>query len=146
MSFGEDLSRFANSTDARADAVVRKIVLDVGVSLVMKSPVGDADYWIMPAPEGYVGGRFRANWQYGLSAPDISTDERIDPSGAGSIGNIVSKTPIKAGGLVHYITNSLPYAGRLEEGWSKRQAPNGMVAITVLEFKPIVEAAARALS
>lgn len=146
MSFGLDLSRFATKTSAKANAIVRKIVIDVGTALVMKSPVGDADYWIMPAPPGYVGGRFRANWQYGLSAFDASTTEGIDASGTGTIGTIVGKIPADAGGKIHYITNSLPYSKRLEEGWSKRQAPHGMVAITVLEFKPIVDAAARALN
>jgi len=146
MSFGDDLRRIAESIDARANAVVRKVVIDVGTSLVMKSPVGDADYWIMPPPEGYVGGRFRANWQYGLNAPDIGTSEAVDQSGTGTIGNIVSSIPGKAGGEIHYITNSLPYASRLEDGWSRRQAPHGMVAITIVEFQPIVAAAARALA
>jgi len=144
MSFADDLAKLARSVDARANAVVRKIVIDVGTALVMKSPVGDADYWIMPAP-GYVGGRFRANWQYGLGHYDASTSDKIDQSGGTTINTIVGKIPAGAGGEVHYITNSLPYAKRLEEGWSKRQAPHGMVAITVLEFEPIVAAAARAL-
>jgi len=146
MSFALDLQQFATKTNAKANAVVRKIVIDVGTALVMKSPVGDADYWISPAPPGYVGGRFRANWQYGLSAPDISTSESVDPSGSAAIGGITTKVPSDAGGSMHYITNSLPYGPRLEEGYSKRQAPHGMVAITVLEFQPIVTAAARALN
>lgn len=111
----------------------------------MKSPVGDADYWIMKPPPGYVGGRFRANWQYQLGSPDISTSEATDKSGAKALGDIRAKLGKNAAGGIHYLTNSLPYGIRLEEGWSKRQAPNGMVAITILEFKPIVEAAAKAL-
>lgn len=145
MSFADDLAKIARSVDARANAVVRKIVIDVGTALVMKSPVGDADYWLMPAPPGYVGGRFRANWQYGVGHYDASTSEKIDQAGGATINTIVGKIPADAGGQIHYITNSLPYAKRLEEGHSKRQAPHGMVAITVLEFEPIVTAAARAL-
>jgi hypothetical protein len=145
MSFADDLRRMRDSVDARANAVVRKIVIDVGTALVMKSPVGDADYWVMPAPPGYVGGRFRANWQYGLGHYDASTSEKIDQAGTGAINTIVGKVPTDAGGQIHYITNSLPYAKRLEEGHSKRQAPHGMVGITILEFEPIVAAAARAL-
>ena len=36
------------------------------------------------------------------------------------------------------ISNDLPYAGAIEDGHSK-QAPNGMVRITALEFKRIVK-------
>jgi hypothetical protein len=37
-------------------------------------------------------------------------------------------------GEIIYLTNSLPYARRLEYGWSK-QAPAGMVRITVANFE-----------
>lgn len=144
MSFELDLKAFAEKTSAKANAVVRKIVIDVGTALVLKSPVGDADYWQHPAPPGYVGGRFRANWQYGLSSPVLTTSEKIDPEGGATIQGIVGKVKPDAAGEVHYITNSLPYADRLEHGWS-RQAPQGMVGLTVLEYGPIVEAAAKAV-
>lgn len=145
MSFALDLKAFADKTNKVADAVVRKIVIDVGTALVMKSPVGDAKYWTHLAPKGYVGGRFRGNWQYAEGEPDASTSETIDPSGSATISGIVGKIDEKAAGKVHYITNSLPYAIRLEDGWSYRQAPNGMVHLTVAEFEPIVKEAAEAL-
>jgi hypothetical protein len=144
VSFELDLKAFADKTDAKVNAVVRKIVIDVGAALVLKSPVGDAKYWKHPAPAGYVGGRFRANWQYGLSAPNLTTSEKIDPEGGSTIQTIVGKVGSDPAGNVHYITNSLPYSDRLEHGWS-RQAPQGMVGLTVLEYQPIVEAAARAV-
>lgn len=146
MSFGDDLAKFAKKARGRADLVVKKIVIDVATGLVEKSPVGDGDYWLQPPPPGYVGGRFRGNWQFALNAPDIETSERTDKTGAVTIASIVGKIPDEAAGLVHYITNSLPYAERLEDGWSYRQAPNGMVKLTVMEFRPIVAAATRALS
>jgi hypothetical protein len=145
VTFALDLKKFADKTDARVNALVRKIVIDVGTSVVLKSPVGDANYWKSPAPPGYVGGRFRGNWQYGLGAINPVTSEAIDPSGATTISSIVGKVDDTPAGQVHYITNSLPYADRLENGWS-RQAPNGMVNLTALEFQPIVDAAAKAIS
>lgn len=145
MSFALQLEQFAAKCNRKADLVVRKVVFDVGNSLVMKTPVGDADYWINPAPPGYVGGRARGNWQYGLNAPNLKQGS-IDGGGAQPLGRIVSNTPTKASGHVHYITNTLAYIKRLEEGWSKRQAPRGMIKITLMEFRPIVDAAARALA
>lgn len=145
MTFALDLKKFADKTDARVNAIVRKIVIDVGTSVVLKSPVGDANYWKSPAPAGYVGGRFRGNWQYGLGAINPATSEKTDASGQSTISAIVGKVDETPAGQVHYITNSLPYADRLENGWS-RQAPNGMVNLTALEFQPIVDAAAKAIS
>lgn len=145
MSFALDLEAFAKKTHAKTDAVVRKIVIDVGTALVMKSPVGDPDYWKEPPPPGYVGGRFRANWQYGLGGYSTSVKDDVDQSGGPTINAIVGKVRPDAGGKIHYLTNSVPYGPRLEDGWS-RQAPHGMVNLTVLEFQPIVAAAARALS
>jgi hypothetical protein len=146
MSFADDLTRIANSVVARNNLIVSKIITDVATELVEKSPVGDADYWIMKPPPGYVGGRFRANWQFGIGAANTETTEKTDPSGSATISDIVGKLPSNSAGNIYYITNSLPYAQRLEEGYSKRQAPRGMVTITVLEFEPIVAAAARAMN
>jgi hypothetical protein len=144
MTFALDLRRFAERTGERADAVVRKVVFDVGSSLVLKSPVGDPKYWASPAPEGYVGGRFRANWQYGLGSINKKTTEEIDANGTATISSLEAGVPQDASGRIHYITNSLPYAKRLEEGWS-RQAPFGFVGITTLEFNLYVSEAVRNL-
>lgn len=140
-SFGEQLRRFAEKTDARVNLVVKKIVLDIGTRLVLRSPVGDPVYWKSPAPEGYVGGRFRANWQYALDSIDTKTTETIDKTGGQTISRISGEIPDEAVGHVHYITNTLPYAQRLEEGHSWRQAPAGMVLLTTIEFYPIVQQA-----
>lgn len=143
--FGDDLAKFRKKNAKLRDRVVRKIVFDVGTSLVLKSPVGDADFWSSPAPPGYVGGRFRANWQYGVGAFDATTTEAIDAGG----GLYLSKLSAGLGeggaaGKVHYLTNSLPYGPPLEDGHS-RQAPHGFRRLTIIEFQPIVAAAAKAL-
>jgi hypothetical protein len=140
--FAEAIRAFANKADERADQITRKISLDVGTALVLKSPVGDPKFWKRPPPPGYVGGRFRANWQYGQGGINRTTSQNIDKTGGPTIQRIVGSVGNRVLGQVHFITNSLPYANRLEEGWSWRQAPNGMVQVTILEFDPIVLAAA----
>lgn len=140
--FSDAIKRFAAKADERANLITRKIILDVGTALVLKSPVGDPKYWKRPAPPGYVGGRFRANWNYGQGSINKTTTEVIDKTGGPTIQRLVSAVGNRVLGEVHFYTNSLPYANRLEEGWSWRQAPNGMVQVTILEFDPIVRAAA----
>ena len=125
--------------------LVRKVILDMGTRVVELTPVGDATLWKHPAPAGYVGGRARANWQYGNLAgagiPEQPLPD-IDATGRASIDRIAAGIPEQALGTVHYVVNSLPYIRRLEDGWS-RQAPSGMVGITVIEFGGIVEARAQ---
>jgi hypothetical protein len=138
-SFTLDLTRFVNHAQSNIDQLVRKTVLDIGVKLVLRSPVGDPDYWSWPAPPGYVGGRFRANWQHGIGSMPTGTINEIDASGQSSISRIRSGTPVGSGmGKVHYIVNNLPYAKRLEQGWSWHQAPAGIVEPTLVEFPGIV--------
>lgn len=150
MSKGRDftvnLSAFIKKGRANMDAVVRKIVLDMSTSIVMRSPVGDGTLWKNPPPKGYIGGRFRANWQYGNMAEPSGELPDIDPSGQASIARITAGLPpIGAAGMVHMIRNNLPYSERLETGWSK-QASAGMVGLTVVEFASTVEAAVRAIN
>lgn len=142
--FALDLSRFAKKATGNIDQVVRKVVLDIGTRIVMRSPVGDASHWSSPPPKGYTGGRFRANWQYAENAIPAGVLPDIDPSGRASLKRIGSIAP-DAGGKIHYIVNNLPYAQRLEYGWSKSQAPQGMVGITIVEYQSIVANAAKAV-
>ena len=147
MSFAEDIKKFAQKAGDNADMVVRKVVLDIGRSLVEKTPVGNPDLWQNPdnKPEGYVGGHARANWSHSIGALVNQEFKEIDATGRASIDRIISSVPVKAAGEVHYIQNSLPYMQALEEGHSS-QAPHGMVALTELQFAQFVEQAAAAVN
>lgn len=139
MSFTVDLSQFVRKTNDRLESTVKRIVAGVAESVIEMSPVGDASYWKSPPPKGYLGGRFRGNWDYGFNSVSGAQFETIDPSGSASLGRIMGGLSGRpAVGNVHYITNSLPYAKALEDGWS-RQAPQGMVGLTVLRFQQIVD-------
>jgi hypothetical protein len=90
----------------------------------------------------YVGGRFRGNWQVSFQIPETGTLERIDPKGAASKseGSALIQTFTIGTGKI-FMINNLLYGPRLEyEGWSK-QAPAGMVGITVTEFQAFVDKA-----
>lgn len=96
----------------------------------------DKKFGKMKAPKGYVGGRFRGNWQTSVGEPITATIERIDPSGAASTADVIAH--MGGAGKVTYMTNNLPYAERLEyEGWSK-QAPAGMVRVSMARIDSIV--------
>jgi hypothetical protein len=142
MSFAQDIQKFAQHCIDNADLVVRKTVLDVGKSLVERTPVGNPELWKNPdnKPDGYVGGHARANWSHSIGVLVNQEFKEIDATGGASIDRIVGSVPVKAAGKVHYIQNSLPYMQALEDGHST-QAPAGIVAVTEVEFHDYVEKA-----
>ncbi len=130
MGFKGDVDRFVLKAKFRSDLLVRKVVLDVTSELVKLSPVDT--------------GMFRANWFVGASLP-TDTSQIPDKTGASSIARAASMAAmLKAGGTT-WIVNNLAYAIPLEYGHSK-QAPAGMVRITVTRWQPIVDQAARDLN
>lgn len=131
MSFSIDLARFAEKTGGRIDTVLQVSVLKIFSSVVLKSPVDT--------------GRFRANWNIGSGVSDKSTSVTTDRNGTSTISAALVKAKAYKAGPTVFITNALPYAQRLEYGYSK-QAPGGMVRITVAEFKDYVRDAVRGLS
>ena len=142
--FSLDISAFVKKAKGSADAVVRKVVLDVGARIVERSPVGDGSLWKNPPPKGYIGGRFRANWQASEGTSPSGDLPDIDPTGSASNERIAAAIPINAAGGKYFLANNLPYAERLETGWSK-QAPAGMVGLVVEEFTSIVDDAVQAV-
>lgn len=143
-SFTLDLQRFAEKCAERADDAVGNIVVRIAAELDKRSPVGDATYWKNPPPAGYIGGHFRANWQLGVGAMPMGEIPGVDRTGKKTQGRIMAEIPEQAAGKVFYIANNAPYAQRLEYGWS-RQAPQGLVGLTVTMFQDIVRDAVEAL-
>lgn len=144
-TFALDVSKFVAKAKANASTVVRKVGIETLKSVVLKSPVGNPDTWKSPAPAGYVGGRLRANWNVSFNAPDTSTTERTDKTGAVAITSGTSALLRADAERDIYIMNSLPYVRRIEyQGWSA-QAPAGMVRVTVSEMQTFVNAAVRSL-
>lgn len=141
-TFAVDLAKFADKVKNRADEVVGDVVVQLAAAVDRRSPVGDATYWTSPPPKGYVGGRFRGSWNLGVDVRPAA-EERVDPTGAKAQGEILARIPADAAGKVYYLVNQVPYAQRIETGWS-RQAPQGVVGLTVVEFPQMVAQAVAA--
>lgn len=130
-SFSADLKHFAEATKRNLNDAVRGVVLELGTRIVQRSPVDT--------------GRFRGNWQIAAGGPDIRTNEPFDkqalgsPPSAATFARWQGEVQAATIGSTFYITNSLPYARKLEyEGWSS-QAPAGMVRVTVVEYGQIIQ-------
>ena len=143
--FTLDLRRFAARAGGNARLVIKKVVIDVGTSIVLKTPVGDPDTWSMPAPAGYVGGRARGSWQYGRGTATGGEPGGVDPTGAGPLGRISAGVQGGDAADVHFITSDVPYMRPLEYEGHSRQAPEGMVRKTIAEYQQFVAQAVRGL-
>lgn len=142
--FMRQLQEFARKTGTKADLAVGGIVVRVSAELDRRSPVGDGSYWKNPPHKGYTGGRFRGNWQLGIGVVPAGETGAIDKTGGETQGRIIAAVPEQAAGLVYFVVNNVPYAQRIEEGWS-RQAPQGLVGLTAIQFQRFVDESAGSL-
>lgn len=147
MGFAADLQKFRDNTVEKQHALVREVVGQVALSLITKSPVGDPALWQTKyPPKNYKGGQFRGNWRLGVDGIDGTTSANdIDADGGATLDSIVGKIPSDAAKHSYYLTNALPYAHRLEDGYSS-QAPAGMVGLTIIDFQIIVANSVRLVS
>jgi len=121
--FADQVRGFERKTARKMDLAVRKIALEMFRRIILKSPV--------------LSGRFRGNWQLAIGSVPNGTLELDDKTGTATIAKgAATVMGINAGDTI-YFANNLPYARRLEEGYSQK-APNGMVALTIQEFQSVV--------
>ena len=127
QSFALQVGAWADKARGNADTITRAVVLQMVSRVVLRTPVDT--------------GRARANWQTTIGAPARATLEATDRAGGAAIARgaeVAARFPL---GATVWISNALPYAPRLEYGWSN-QAPAGMVRVTVAEFQGLVSALA----
>lgn len=130
MGFAADLAKLCAKAGDKAELVVRKVALDMGGTLIDMSPVDS--------------GRFRNNWVTATGSMSTATGASADPSGGTARTLLQMKVADWKPGQTIWLTNSMPYAMRLEHGHSK-QAPAGMVKLTVQNYAQAVAKAAREL-
>lgn len=124
MSFTLDIKNFVEKAKKNPETVARAVSFKLFSSVIKASPVDT--------------GRFRMNWQAAGAVTPSGVIDGVDMSGDKAIG--------KAAGYVFNaqdwgeftLTNNLPYAERLEYGWSN-QAPQGFVRVNVARFNTLLE-------
>lgn len=121
-SFALDIAAFAEQFGDKADQVLRKVALDVFSRIVLRSPVDE--------------GTFRGSWGVSLVGSPGIDNPQPDKTGQRTIAGGAAVIATASFGQTISIGSRLPYAYRLETGWSK-QAPAGMVGLTVLEFEAL---------
>lgn len=135
-----------NAEVARYNAELRSDPENLNSAGRLKKGLKVNDSMELASGRGYVGGRFRGNWQVSFNTKAIGELPTIDPQGqrtkSAAAGTIMQFT--SAIGTI-WAVNNLPYGPRLEfNAWSS-QAPAGMVRISVAEFQQFVNKAVQGL-
>ena len=122
-SIASQLKAIQKKSMMKAEAVYRESMFEVATRIIFRSPKDT--------------GLFINNW---LSAYeyDKSTHNVEDESGSKSFGTLTKKQSGLTLDRSFYFMNSLPYAERLENGWSQ-QAADGMVKRSLAEFDSIAQ-------
>jgi hypothetical protein len=118
MTFHQDMERWVQKTGLKLENVIKATCMQLTEGIVMRTPV--------------LTGRARGNWIATINYPSAYAVLDEDPEGANTIAK-ASGTAGDAPGNVFYLVNNVPYARALEFGHS-RQAPQGMVRVTVHDF------------
>ena len=123
MSFALDVSKFVEKAKKNPEKVMRQVSIKLFSAIIKASPVDT--------------GRFRMNWMASGGTPASGITDAVDKSGNTATGNATSFV-LKATDWHEFtLTNNLPYAQRLEYGWSQ-QAPQGFVRTNVSRFPQLI--------
>lgn len=123
MSFTLDVSKFVEKAKKNPETVMRQVSIKLFSAIIKASPVDT--------------GRFRMNWMASGGTPAAGTTDATDKSGNTATGNATSFVLKDTDWHEFTLTNNLPYAQRLEYGWSQ-QAPAGMVRTNVSRFQQLI--------
>ena len=123
MSFALDVSKFVEKAKKNPEKVMRQVSIKLFSAIIKASPVDT--------------GRFRMNWMASGGTPASRVTDATDKSGNIATGNATSFVLKAADWREFTLTNNLPYAQRLEYGWSQ-QAPQGMVRTNISRFQQLI--------
>lgn len=122
--FDAALAKFSEIIGVDLEDVVTKVVFDLWGGITKRTPVDT--------------GRARSSWQIttgspsSFTPPEVAEGQVLGPPTPPAVEISVEE--------ITYISSALPYIEPLENGHSK-QAPAGMVAVTLLEVKAEIDAA-----
>lgn len=122
--FTLDIKNFVEKAKKNPETVARQVSFKLFSAVIKASPVDT--------------GRFRMNWQTAGAVAPSGIIDGSDKGGAAAIGDAASYIFAASDWNEFTLTNNLPYAERLEYGWSN-QAPQGMVRVNVARFNTLLE-------
>lgn len=137
MSFSRDMGKATAEIKGISSKWAREGAKALFTRVIRQSPTGQPDIWkAKNPPKGYVGGRFKGNWQFTKGTPAVGDLDLKDKEGDGTISKMVQgiSTVNFNKEFKVFLTNNLPYSEELEEGHST-QVPVGWVRLNVMRIE-----------
>lgn len=129
-NFTLDITNFIKHAQGNIDKTVRQAVGLIAQELDQRTPRET--------------GRLVANWQFGKYSPPTGIINSVEMS----VGAVAKRIQAQASSLTAggecWIVNNMPYAGRIEYGYSQK-SPEGMVRITLANLPASLEDYVRGL-
>tara|TARA_R110000764_G_scaffold33431_2_gene74972 strand:- start:7911 stop:8318 length:408 start_codon:yes stop_codon:yes gene_type:complete len=130
MSFTSPIKDFNLQFIEGAKDTMRGTTIGLWKRIIKESPV--------------LEGRFRANWFASGARPSsrVTPKKKVEDSEDKTLANATNKVLKQKDASAFTLTNNLPYAQRLEYGYSD-QAPAGVVRVNVKRFNRLLEVEAK---
>ncbi len=110
MTWETSPTEFSGEARKDLDKTAKHVAQKVLRNVVFNSPVDT--------------GRFRGNWIVGIAKRSFQQLKRKDKSGGSTFQKGKNKLQKSRANVTIFITNNLPYAQRLNEGWSSLAPAN----------------------
>jgi len=130
LSFEQQIRRIIDNRAEVSQEIFTASCIQVSEKVITRTPVDE--------------GRARGNWNASINSADDSTSDTRRASQAQSDARSTAGR-LRLGDTFH-LTNGLPYIRPLEYDRLSRQAPNGMVRITLDEFNAALREIVRRVS
>tara|TARA_R100000951_G_scaffold84467_1_gene72250 strand:+ start:2592 stop:2966 length:375 start_codon:yes stop_codon:yes gene_type:complete len=119
MSFSSEVDKAVENIKKSAERKVRGTLMGIFGRTITRTPVDS--------------GRLRNNWHTEINKQAGGGIRKGSRSGGQAIANAVDKTKkLKMGDTV-YFSNNMPYAYIIEHGHHSKQAPRGMLRVSIKE-------------
>jgi len=119
MSFSSEVDKATENIMKSAERKVRGTLLSIFGRTITRTPIKS--------------GRLRNNWHTEINKQAGGGIRKANRSGAQSVANATTKVKnLKMGDTV-YFSNNMPYAYIIEHGHHSKQAPRGMLRVSIKE-------------
>ena len=119
---------------SQQEKIITRAASQVYKEVVDRTPVGRPELWQSAPPAGYEPGDLRKAWEINWGNGFIHATATY----SGKLGAVSGAGFYMLGDDI-VIRNQLDYAYAVEYGWSKKQAPRGMMRISIKLYQSFLD-------
>jgi hypothetical protein len=121
---------------SQQEKIITRAASEVYKQIVDRTPVGRPELWSSIPAADYKPGDLRKAWEINWGQGYI----QATASYSGKLGSVSGANSYKLGDTI-WVRNQTDYAYVVEFGWSRRQAPRGMMRISVKLYQSFLDRA-----